>query len=50
MPRTYRSRRIKATTRQHLTDAVTSVAIGAIGAVVLWLITLAIVAQLGVPV
>ena len=42
--RIYRSRRIKASTREHIADAI----IGALTAVVVFLISLAVLSQLGI--
>lgn len=46
----YRSRRIWASICEHLVDGLIGTGIGAIGAVLLYLVTLAVVAQLGVSI
>lgn len=47
---TYRNRRLKASTREHLVDAAKGVTAGVIGAIVLLIITVAVLTQLSIAI
>jgi hypothetical protein len=47
---TYRTRRLKASTREHLADAAKGITAGVIGAVVLLIITVAVLTELSIAI